>query len=85
MLPIDTNLLRAVTKYDPAGRLRPDHTSPAVSQPKSMWSFLVVKIIGARRLLSRFSVVVIGKFTSKAVKSAFLLELRTRTEFVTKS
>ncbi len=70
MVPIDTNLLRAVTKYDSAGRLRPGHAAPAVPQPRSTCRFLVVKINGALRLLSPFSIVVRGKFTSKVANPA---------------
>ena len=82
MVPIDTNLLRAVTKFDSAGRLRAGQTAPAVPQPKSMWRFLVVKINGALRLLSPFSIAATDKYTSKAVKPALKLELPPRTELV---
>ena len=68
MLVIDTNLLRAVTKYDPAGRLRPCHTSPAAPQLNRMWRRLVVEINRALRLLPPLSIVVSDEFTSKAVK-----------------
>lgn len=44
MLITDTNLLRAVTKYDSAGRLRPGHASPSVTQQSSGWRHLVGKI-----------------------------------------
>jgi hypothetical protein len=68
MLPIDTNLLRAVTKYDPAGHLRPCHTAPAARRPSRMWRFLVVEITRAFRLLRQLSAGFRGEFASKVVK-----------------
>ena len=44
MLIIDTNLMRAVTKYDPAGCLRHGHTTPSVTR-RSDWWYLCVGAI----------------------------------------
>ena len=66
MLIIDINLLRTVTKYDPAGRLRPGHSSPIVPQPRGMWCFLVDKTNGALRRLSPSSVRIRNSISVKA-------------------
>ncbi len=51
MLIIDTNLLCAVTKYEPSGRLRAGHASPSVTQSSSGWRILIAKIYRAIRQL----------------------------------